>query len=204
MRDVSLQAIEIINDLCAQPMVLREWGFSEEHCRVTARQLGVFTGYAGTQQCPSPADLRAALPQPAQIDEAPFLNSMLFLLMSRDLPPLTLAQCLARARFGTWSADYRTFFTERRPGQGLQTRWAVRTEAAQDLGTVHVNFVGTEIDSFRFEMAWPKARFRHDGRHFMDKRFRLEVVNNTQRVKVFKTVRQRQPSARETLLALVL
>ena len=83
-------------------------------------------------------------------------------------------------------------------------RWAVRTEAAQDLGTVHVNFVGTEIDSFRFETAWPKARFRHDGRHFMDKRFRLEVVNNTQRVKVFKTVRQRQPSARETLLALVL
>ena len=88
---ISLQAIEIINDLCAQPMVLREWGFSEEHCRVTARQLGVFTGYAGTQQCPPPADLRAALPQPAQIDEAPFLNAMLFLLTSRDLLPLTLA-----------------------------------------------------------------------------------------------------------------
>ena len=76
---ISLQAIEIINDFCAQPLVLREWGFSEEHCRVTARQLGIFTGFAGKQQCPpDSADLRAALPQPAQIDEAPFLNSMLF------------------------------------------------------------------------------------------------------------------------------
>jgi hypothetical protein len=186
----TLQAIEIINELCAQPLVLREWGFSEEHCRVTARQLGIFTGFARLQQCPpDPANLRDALPLPAQIDEELFLNPMLFLLLSRDFPPLALAQCLARARFGTWPANYRTFFTERQPGQGPQIRWAVRTEAAQDLEAVHVTFMGTEIDSFRFETAWPKTRFRHNGRHFMDKHFHLEAVDDTQRVKVFKTVR---------------
>ena len=42
----TLQAIEIINELCAQPTVLVKWGVSEEHCRATARQLGVFTGIA--------------------------------------------------------------------------------------------------------------------------------------------------------------
>ena len=187
----TLQAIEIINELCAQPSVLVTWGFSEEHCRVTARQLGIFTGAAGLQHCaPDPTSLRDQLPLPAQIDEAPFLNPMLFLLLSTTFPPLALAQCLARARFGSWSTDYRTFFPERQPGQGLQIRWAIRTEATQDLGIVHVTFSGTEIDSFRFEEPWPKARFRH-GKHFMDSRFRLEAVDDTvqQKFKVFKTVR---------------
>ena len=185
----TLEAIEIINDLCAQPLVLREWGFSEEHCRVTARQLGIFTGFAGLRHCnPDPISSRAALVQPEQIDEAPFLNPMMFLLLSREFPPLALAQCLARARFGTWSADYRTFFPQRQPGQGPQIRWAVATESTPDLGVVHVSFSGTEIDSFRFETEWPKARFRQ-GRHFMDKRFQLEPVDATKKVKIFKTVR---------------
>jgi hypothetical protein len=185
---LTLEAIEIINDICAQPLVLQEWGFSEEHCRVTARQLGIFTGFAGLHHCqPDPASLREALPKPEQIDEAPFLNPMMFLLLSRDLPPLALAQCLVRARFGTWSEDYRTFFPQRQPGQGPQMRWAVATESTQDLGVVHVTFSGTEIDSFRFEEAWPKARFRR-GSHFMDERFMLKAVDESQKVKVFKTV----------------
>ena len=140
----TLQAIEIINELCAQPTVLDKWSFSEEHCRVTARQLGVFTGIAELKQCaPDPTSLREQLTLPAQIDEAPFLNPMLFLLLSSSFPPLALARCLARARFGSWSSDYRTVFPERQPGQGLQTRWAIRTEATQDLGTVQrlIHFV---------------------------------------------------------------
>jgi hypothetical protein len=55
---LTLEAIEIINDLCAQPLVLKEWGFSEEHCRVTAQQLGIFTGFAGLHHCqPDPVSL---------------------------------------------------------------------------------------------------------------------------------------------------
>ena len=53
---------------------------------------------------------------------------------------------------------------------------------------MHVIFEGTEIDSFRFETTWPKARFRHDGRHFMDKSFRLEAVDDTQKVEVLTPV----------------
>ena len=185
----TLEAIDIIHDICAQPLVLKEWGFSEEHCSITARQLGVFTGYSGLQQCPpDPSHLRNEIHCPAQIDEAPFLNPMMFLLLSKDFPPLALAQCLVRARFGTWSEDYRTFFPEKRPGLGPQIRWAVKTVAEEDLGTVHITFVGIDIDSFRFDQPWPKARFRQ-GRHFMDERFRLEAVDDTRKVKVFRTVR---------------
>ncbi len=43
----SLRAVEIINDLCEQPLLLRDWFFSEEHCALTARLLGAFTGFAG-------------------------------------------------------------------------------------------------------------------------------------------------------------
>ena len=189
----ALQAIEIINDLCAQPLILREWSFSEEHCRLATSLLGSFTGFAGVQQCPpDPPELRAALQQPAQIDEAPFLNSVLFLLISRDLPAVALVQCLSRARFGTWSADRRTFFPTDQPGQGLQHRWAIQTTRAQDLGTVHVTFRGSDVESFRFEEAWPRARFRHTlCRHFMSARFQLKAVDDTQpqKFKVFRTIR---------------
>jgi hypothetical protein len=179
---ISLQAVEIINDLCAQPDVLQDWGFPPEHCRVTARQLGVFTGFGGLQHCaPDRADLGQPFPQPAELDEAPFLNQMMFLLLSRDLPPLALARCLSRARFGSWSSDRRSFFPARPHGQGQQMRWAVRTEDTQDLGVVHVTFVGVDIVSFRFEQAWPRARFRHS-KHFMPARYALEAVDDTRRV----------------------
>ena len=89
---------------------LQDWGFPPEHCHVTARQLGVFTGFGGLQHCaPDRADLGQPFPQPAELDEAPFLNQMMFLLHSRDLPPLALARCLSRARFGSWSSDRRAF-----------------------------------------------------------------------------------------------
>jgi len=45
----ALQAVDIINTLCTQPLVLREWSFSEEHCYVTTRLLGAYTGVAGVQ-----------------------------------------------------------------------------------------------------------------------------------------------------------
>ena len=67
-------------------------------------------------------------------------------------------------------------------------RWAVRTEDTQDLGVVHVTFMGVDVVSFRFEQAWPRARFRHS-KHFMPARYALEAVDDTRPVKIFKTVR---------------
>ena len=113
---------------------------------------------------------------------------MMFLLLSRDLPPLALARCLSRARFGFWSSDRRSFFPSRPHGQGHQMRWAVKTEDTQDLGAVHVTFVGLDIVSFHFEQAWPRARFRHLS-HFMPARYALEAVDEARPVKIFKTVR---------------
>jgi hypothetical protein len=61
---ISLQAVDIINDLCAQPDALQELGFSPEHCRIAARQLGVFTGFGGLQHCtPDRIDLGQPFPQ---------------------------------------------------------------------------------------------------------------------------------------------
>jgi hypothetical protein len=120
----SLQAVDIIQDLCSDPLVLLEWHFSEEHCYLTARWLGAFTGFAGIQK--SPPDqcfLFSAVSHPACLDEAPFLTPIFFLLLKKDLPPLALAHCLAGARFGIWSDDRRIFFPSRTShGQGLSIR----------------------------------------------------------------------------------
>ncbi len=61
---------------------------------------------------------------------------------------------------------------------------------AHDLGAVYITFEGDSIVSFRFMDAWPTARFR-PGRHFMDARFKLPVVDGSEErsVKIFRTVR---------------
>ena len=33
---LAIKAVDIINDLFAQPLLLRDWAFSEEHCHLTA------------------------------------------------------------------------------------------------------------------------------------------------------------------------
>ncbi len=132
----ALQAVDTINDLCTQPLVL-----------------------------------------PALLEEGR-LNTVFLLMLSRDLPPLALAQCLARARFGYWSNDLRTFFSDfRRSGQGLSIKWGITTRDSHDLGTVCITFSGDHIVSFRFMQAWPTSQFR-PGLHVMDSRFSLPAVDN--------------------------
>jgi hypothetical protein len=170
----ALQGVDIINTLCAQPLVLREWSFLGEHCYTITRLLGAFTGFAGVQMCPpDPQNFLQIVSQPTPVeDEAPFLNTIFFLMISRELPPLALARCLVRARFGFWLDDRRVFFPSYRyPGPGLANRWGLVTKEANDLGTVHVTFEGERIVSFRFSHAWPKARFRNGRSHFMGKEF---------------------------------
>jgi hypothetical protein len=96
-----------------------------------------------------------------------------------------VAESLTRARFGFWSADRRTFFPLLGgEGVGFGVRWGVQTERVQDLGCVHISFVGPQIDAIRFEEPWPAARFR-EGRHFMDDRFMLPLAEGS--TTVFQT-----------------
>ena len=186
-----LEAVSVIYQLCDQQQVLEEWGFSPDQIEVTVRQQGNFVGYSGVRYCkPDPPELRftmVAQPEPPA-EEAPFLAPVMFLLLSRRLPLLALASCLARARFGVWSRDRRVFFPRQMEGQGLGLRWGVQTGEAPDLGVVHVYFEGDNITTFRFAEAWPKARFR-SGRHLMDERFRLPEVELARRPAVFQTVK---------------
>ena len=52
IHNATLQAIDIIHELCAQLLVLLDWSFSEEHCSLTTRLLSAFTCFAGMQTCP--------------------------------------------------------------------------------------------------------------------------------------------------------
>ena len=60
----------------------------------------------------------------------------------------------------------------------------MQTERVQDLGCVHISFVGPLIEAIRFEEPWPAARFR-EGRHFMDDRFMLPLAEGS--TTVFQT-----------------
>ena len=63
-------------------------------------------------------------------------------------------------------------------------RWGVCTVNAKDLGPVTVSFSCPFIDAIRFVSPWPATRFR-EGRHVMDKRFRLPLAEGS--TTVFQT-----------------
>jgi hypothetical protein len=79
IHNATLQAIDIIHELCAQLLVLLDWSFSEEHCSLTTRLLSAFTGFTGMQTCPpDPCLYHQTTSQPALLNEAPFLNTIYF------------------------------------------------------------------------------------------------------------------------------
>ena len=103
----SLQTVDIINDLRAQPDILQELGFPSEHCRIAARQLGVFTGFGAAQRT-SPTSASSSAASRARRG-SPFSQPDDVFTLNRDLPTLALAWCLSRARCGSWSSDRRSF-----------------------------------------------------------------------------------------------
>jgi hypothetical protein len=52
VRHTARLAVEIINDLCVQPLVLLEWHFSQEYCATTVLLIGASTGFVSVQSCP--------------------------------------------------------------------------------------------------------------------------------------------------------
>jgi len=81
----SLQAIEIINDLCTQPLVLKEWGFSEEHCHLATASLGT-----------SPALPECSTVSPIRLTCAPRSRSRRSSTRRRSSTPCS-SSCLARS-----------------------------------------------------------------------------------------------------------
>ena len=178
----ALQAIEVLYELCSNPQILMQWGFSQTQIQLTIDRLGTFIGTTSLQQCPpEPPGSRQKAACFQRSDEAPFLASLLFLLLNKNFPLLALATSLSRARYGFWSADRRIFFSNLDSSQTL-LRWAVLTRPAQDIGVVHITFAGSTFDSFRFQEPWPDARYRPRAQ-FMDPRIRLPQLPNG----IFKT-----------------
>ena len=182
----ALQALELLYQLVDNPSVLAELGYSAEQTTTAVVFFGMFIGAQGLQPHP-PDDWRlrdeaAALRGPR--DEAPFTVQLMFLLLSRQLSLLALAECITRARFGFWSEDRRSFYPDPLPQAVFGVRWGMVTASVRELGRVVVSFTGASIDAIRFEEAWPAARFRA-GRHFMDACFQLPFAEGS--TTVFQT-----------------
>ena len=112
---------------------------------------------------------------------------LLFLLVSRQLSVLAVAECLSRARFGFWSEDRRTFFPELSQAAAFGVQrfgGGSRLRRCEIWGWLSCRFAGASIDAIRFAAPWPKGRFR-PGSHFMDSRFSLPLAEGS--TTVFQT-----------------
>ena len=160
--------------MLARPAVLAAFGYSAEQTTTALQFFGSFVGFGGLDTVePDDAALRrVADRRPRALEEAPFLQPLLFLLLCRRLPLLALADCLARARFGFWSADRRTFFPDLPAPHAAGLRWAVRTIHTHDLGrsylfrgttsTLYASTIrGPRRASGREAISWIGVRRRH-------------------------------------------
>ena len=170
----ALEALELLYEMLARPTVLTAFGYSAEQTTTALQFFGSFVGFGGLDTVePDDAALRrVADRRPRALEEAPFLQPLLFLLLCRRLPLLALADCLARARFGFWSADRRTFFPDSPAPHAAGLRWAVRTIHTHDLGrsylfrgttsTLYASTIrGPRRASGREAISWIEVRRRH-------------------------------------------
>ncbi len=182
----ALQALELSYKVVANPGVLAQLNYSAEQSATAVSLFGNFIGLDGPLHVPlDDWDLRREVDmRPHQRGEAPFTVQLLFLLISRHLPIMALAECISRALFGFWSQDRRTFFPDPLPAGVFGVRWGIHTVSAREIGHAVVSFTGAFIDAVRFAEAWPKARFRA-GLHFMGKEFCLPLAEGS--LTIFQT-----------------
>ena len=86
-RVTSLQAINVINHLRAQTLAQREWGFSEEHCRVAHYWDSSLDSTACSNHARQTLQSYAPCSQQALIDEAPFSIPYCFLCSAGIFQP---------------------------------------------------------------------------------------------------------------------
>ena len=86
-RVTSLQAINVINHLRAQTLAQREWGFSEEHCRVAHYWDSSLDSTACSNHARQTLQSYAPCFQQALIDEAPFSIPYCFLCSAGIFQP---------------------------------------------------------------------------------------------------------------------
>ena len=86
-RVTSLQAINVINHLRAQTLAQREWGFSEEHCRVAHYWDSSLHSTACSNHARQTLQSYAPCFQQALIDEAPFSIPYCFLCSAGIFQP---------------------------------------------------------------------------------------------------------------------
>ena len=117
---------------------------SEEQVATTVHLLVDFVGARGLGTCEPDASAhrQRAADQRAGAEEAQFLRPLLFQLLCWRHPLLTLAGCLACARFGFWSPDRRRFFPDLPPDQWGGLRWAVQTAPSKAFGVIVISFSG--------------------------------------------------------------
>ena len=121
------EMLDVVVDICNQIRVLREWQYSDEQCAWAQERLGILCGWGRRFPAISDGPLPVLILE-QNIIEAPFINSMLFLLISPEFDIVRLGAMLASARRGRWARETheqndeksRGWFIPRNKGPGFQ------------------------------------------------------------------------------------
>ena len=147
------EMLDVVVDICSQIRVLREWQYTDEQCAWAQERLGILCGWGRQFPAISDAPLPVLILE-QNIIEAPFINSMLFLLISPEFDIIRLGAMLAsvgevngrdkRMSRTTKRAEDGSYHATSRPGfHKLQSK----TEHDEDMGIVTVRMQGEYITS---------------------------------------------------------
>lgn len=167
--------LQLVVEVCKQPTVLTGWKYSGEQCEWARERLGILCG-AEKQFTAVSGGPRPVLQLEDKATEAPFITSLLYLLISPEFDVIRLSSILSRARAGRWNTgpNARTWFIP----LSVAPRFpevAFRTEHDQDMGVVTVWMRGEHITAIHFSEAWPEKSW-HTGSHWLPEECRLELA----------------------------
>ena len=151
------EILALCRALCSDISVLRAWNFKDEQLELVDARLQPVCGHGRV------FDLRVApvilLDEPlGEICDAPFLLSILFILISEQFGLFSLILMLARASQGRWDVSGRVFipldFVTDMPALEFETG------AQRGIGNVTVTLRGNSISAIRFQHPWPQTERR--------------------------------------------
>ena len=163
----TLQIMDTLLDLFAEPGVLARWKYSDEQISWLKERLGPAVG-AGRAPTTSACGAWATPAGLGRSEQAPFLAPLLCALLSPEYKLLPLARMLARAANGRWAAGD-TIFVVSQDEEGRHAMgplWQVISEPISDLGAVTVVVRGVSVQWIILERAWP-AKERPKRSQFM-------------------------------------
>ena len=173
----TITILRLLTALCESPEEVLAWGYSVQQSAWLFERVRLLVGSERVGRIKTYQEDAVEPAGVGPVVDSPILLQLLCAMLSPELTLIPLAQMLASARKGRWTADERTFVVQRtaRGREALGPLWEVVSDDLADLGSVRLVARGNSIMWVQLDAPWPAVQ-RPSGSQFLPPQCRLELV----------------------------